>query len=341
MAEQGLLWSGDRSDDPARAFGRVTDRDELLHPEAAMPGDTLTETYAYMFYVPEERICCLVYIWFHPNLGVVTAGLGAWIGHKYSMLAAEMMDVRAFMSAAKLGNGADLRFDNGLSVVIEEPFKSMRIRYDDLARGNALDVHITDFSPPVVRGSEKHFDQATYNRGTLRLRGRDYTIDGYGMRDRSWGELRPEDLLSVPPYTWMTGTFPDAGISWHLAAHDDPALNPDWLGSLSVDPAHLVHDSWLYRDGRLSRLVSASKITRRDPATCRPMKHEIVFTDDRGEEYRIEGLITSSIPWVGWPNQTTHICLTEWRWNGMTGYGDTQEVHWGDFQYALRGDSRP
>lgn len=51
MAEQGLLWSGDRSDDPAHAFGTVTDRDERLHPEAAIPGDTLTETYAYMFYV--------------------------------------------------------------------------------------------------------------------------------------------------------------------------------------------------------------------------------------------------------------------------------------------------
>ena len=59
---------------------------------------------------------------------------------------------------------------------ILEPFKKIKITYDDPARGNALDLLVTDFSPPVMRVSETHFDQATRNKGRLTLRGRSYDI---------------------------------------------------------------------------------------------------------------------------------------------------------------------
>ena len=121
------LWTGDHGTPATNAFGRWTDADELFHPEATIPGDSLTETWAYLWYIPEERIYSQVHIWVHPNLGIVSAGLGVARGHKKSMISAEIMDVPTFTSAANLGDGSDMTFANGMRVQILEPFRKMRI----------------------------------------------------------------------------------------------------------------------------------------------------------------------------------------------------------------------
>src|SRR4030095_9525069 len=107
------------------------------------------------------------------------------------------------------------------------------------------------------------------------LRGKRYAIDGIGMRDRSWGQLRTEANVPAPPVTWMTGPFPRSGISWNVAAHDDPELKPDWAGMFDIPRERLVHDTWVYRDGRLSRLKNVSSLTTRDPPTLRPLSHRL------------------------------------------------------------------
>ena len=334
------LWTGDRKQS-ATTFGPVTDADERLHPESSIPGDALTETWAYMWYIPEERISSMIHIWVHPNLGVVTGGLAVWRGHKNSMISCELVDVPVFASASTLGDGTDMTLSNGLRVTIEVPFRRIRIRYQDQARDNALDLTVTDFSPPAMRASGQHFDQATRTRGTLRLRGQPFAIDGYGMRDRSWGQLRTEANISAPPFTWMTGTFPRAGISWHVAAHDDPELTPDWAGMFDIPRDRLIHDTWLYRDGRLTRPKSVSSITIRDPQTLRPVTHRVRFVDGDGREYDISGRVQASVPWNAWLNMNCYVCLTEWTLEGETGHGDTQEVQWTDYVHALRRDQDP
>jgi hypothetical protein len=336
--EHPELWTGDRGKAEAKQFGRYSDRDEQLHPEASIPGDTLTETWAYMWYIPEERISAMIHLWVHPNLDVVTAGIGVWRGHKGAMQAAELMDVRTFLSAKEIGNGLDMTFPQGLHVEILEPFKKMRIRYEDKARRNALDLIVTDFSPPVMRGSEVHFDQATHNKGTLTLRGKSYKVDSYGMRDRSWGQLRPEALMPTPPFTWMTGTFPQQRIAWNVSAFDDPTRDPVWKGLFDVKREDTIHDAWLWRDEQLYRLENVSKITRHDPVTMSPRTHEIDFRDPKGRDYHITGKVIASVPWVSWSNMVCHVCLTEWKCDGMIGYGDTQECQWNDFVHALRKD---
>ena len=338
MADRDELWTGDRGTPAAARFGAWSDADELFHPQANIPGDTLTETWAYLWYIPEERIYSQIHIWVHPNLGVVTAGIGVARGHKKSMLSAELLDVPAFASADGLGDGRDMTFANGLRVRIVEPFRKMRITYEDPARGNALDLTVTGFSPPVMRGSGNHFDQATYNEGSVTLRGTTYRIASHGMRDRSWGQLRTESLVPAPPFTWMTGVFAQQGLSFNLAAHDDPDRDPDWKGLFEVDREHMIHDGWVCIGDRMSRLSNASKITRRDPETLRPLGHELFFTDEWGRDYHITGRTTATLPWTGWPNMFAWLCLTEWTLDGVTGWGDTQECQWGDYTHALRRD---
>jgi hypothetical protein len=171
------------------------------------------------------------------------------------------------------------------------------------------------------------------------LRGKSYQIDSYGMRDRSWGQLRTEANVAAPPFTWMTGIFPTQRISWNLAAFDDPDRNPDWKGLFHVAREDMIHDGWICVDGKLSRLRNATKTTQRDPNTLRPLSHEVFFTDRWGRDYRISGRIRATLPWTGWPNMFAWLCLTEWSLDGVVaGYGDTQEVQWGDFTHSLRKD---
>lgn len=338
MSRKDELWTGDRGTPQAKQFGRVSETDELFHPQANIPGDWLTETWAYMWYIPEERISSMIHIWVHPNLNVVTPGIGVWRGHKNAMMSAELMDVPTFNSAANLGNGRDMTFVSGLRVQILEPFKKIKITYDDPARGNALELLVTDFSPPVMRGSETHFDQATRNKGRLTLRGRSYDIDCLGMRDRSWGQLRSEALIAGPPFTWMTGMFQKSRIAWNVAAFDDPARDPEWKHLFKVDPAHTLHDGWVWRDGELLRFTKASKITRRDPVNLCPLSHQIEFTDTKGRDYKITGTVNASCPWISWSNMHSYMCSTEWRMDGEIGWGDTQDVQWNDYVHALRRD---
>lgn len=329
------LWLGEKDQPTVEGFGRYEDSDERLHVAEAVPGDWLTETWAYMFYVPEANISSMVHIWVHPNLGVVTPNIAVWQGHKPLMIFAELLDGIAYRSDRDLGDGSVLSFENGLRIEMIEPFRKMRITYEDAARGNALDLLVTDHSPPVMRGNRKHFDQATRHEGTLTLRGKRYAIHPYGMRDRSWGENRTEGKIEFPPIGWLNGTFPESGMSWLIAATDDPARNPEWAGLFDVAATDVVHDAWLFRDGRLSRPRNVSKITTRTADVFRPVSHDISFEDDEGRPYRITGEVTSSLPWNSWPNLGCFICSTTWSWEGQTGFGDTQETYWCDYPQRM------
>ena len=322
-------------------FGAYSARDEGLHPEHRLPGDTLTESWAYMWYVPEADISFLAYVWVHPNLNVLSSGLMGWRGHKRSHMSAELFDFRAYLSHSNDTDMHNLQIPSGMRIRIIEPFERIMIDYDHPASGNSVAVEFTAFSPPIMRESRLHFDQAMRAQGTVTLRGRTYAIDGFGMRDRSWGELRPEINYPLPPYTWMTGTFPKSRMSWHVCAHDDPRLNPIWSHLYAIEPKDAMHDGWLFRDGELLRLKDVSAFCTRDPDTLRPVSHRVSFTDLRDRNYLIEGRVKASLPWGVWPNSCTYLCMTEWSWNGEIAYGDTQEVQWNDFVHALRKDQQP
>jgi hypothetical protein len=320
-------------------FGAYTDQDEELHPGHHEPVDSLTETWAYMFWMPKQRISCIAYLWVHPNLKVLTGGLTVFQGNKSHHLRGEIYDIQIFNSAEAciFKNGRDIQVPNGFRAQILEPFRKIHLTYADASRGNKVDLVFTAASPPIMRESCKHFDQIMDVKGELRLRGKHYDVDCWGSRDRSWGEPRPESPYPIPPYTWMTGRFP-SGMMWNANGHDDPARRPDWLKQYKVAPKDLFKDGWIYRDGEQLRIAKFSKITRRDPVTRRPKTHDISLTDSRGRDYRIRGEVIASTPWGGWFNMNCYVCATRWTWDGETGYGDTQEVSWGDYFYHFRRD---
>ncbi len=38
-----------------------------------------------------------------------------------------------------------------------------------------------------------------------------------------------------------------------------------------------------------------------------------------------EGEVRTELRWLGWPGRLTFWTLTDWRWDGVQGYGEDQE----------------
>jgi len=313
-------------------FGSSQASDEFFHGTGDA-GDSLTETWFWNFHVAEAAINCYAYCWVHPNLSVVTAGLILYKGLKRQSLESEVVDIRDYMSSSLVGDGRDIRLPNGLRVQVLAPLQHIRMSYDDPQRDTSFEIELRATGEPVMRANNKHFEQLMHATGTLKLRGEQYKVDCRAVRDRSWGEQRPEVHVSSPPYTWVTGAFGD-DFAFNIGAHDDPAREPEWLGHFPP-PERSFKDGWVLVGGEQRRVVRASKITRRELPACRPLSHDYEFEDSAGEVYRIRGRVIAQTNWAGWSNMNGHIGLVEWDWNGRKGWGETQEVQWNDYVWRM------
>jgi len=315
----------------AEGFGSVVPADDLYHgtgPE----GDSLTETWFWGFNVPDVAINCYVYCWVHPNLGVVSAGLIIYQGIKRQHLAAEVFDMPMFLSAATVvGDGRDIEVPNGLRMEVVEPLEHVHMTFSDPGRETEVDVHMKAVAPPVVRANGKHFEQVMHTTGTLVLRGERHDVDSYTVRDRSWGELRPEGHNPAPPYNWVTGVTEDGAWAFNVGSHDDPTLDPHWAADFDVAPEKAFKDGWVWRDGRAIRLARSSKRTERDMSTLRPTRYVLTIEDTEGEELEITGEVVAGVPWGGWHNIACHLALVKWDVAGRTAWGESMDVQWNDY----------
>lgn len=322
---------------PGDGFGEYSELDEKRHGamNRSVAGDGLTETQFFSFNVPEADIQAFCYLWIHPNLGSVTGGAAVWKGIKDTALTAELFDIRSYMSETAIENGIEnFVLDNGYGVEIIEPFRKMRVFYDDPSRENGFDVVFTALSEPAMLPTRKHFEQVMRTRGTVTLRGETFRVDGRGIRDRTWGELRTEAPMSLAPLDWLTGMFDD-DFAFNCVAGDRPGDDVEWKGLFEMPDKGVFTGGWVWRDGKFSRLKGATKITRRNPVTLHPIGHDLEMIVDDGSVISMTGTVTASCTLSVWPNLVVPICLTRWEWNGRVGWGDTQENQWTDFVHGM------
>ena len=306
--------------------------DDFYHKVGAV-GDSMTETWMWNFHVPEAAINCFVYCWVHPNLNLVSGGLFLYKGFKNQHMECELFDYFNYMNANIIGDGSLIQLPNGLRIEVIKPLEKIKLSYRDPARQTALEVELNAVHVPIMRANNQHFEQLMHATGNLELRGQSYAVDCHPVRDRSWGELRPESHASSPAYTWVTGAFGE-DFAFNVGSHDDPARNPDWLGVFEP-PERIFKDGWVLVKGEQRRIVKSSKNTRRELPLCRPMEHEYQFEDSEGETYTITGKVLGQTHWSGWSNVVVHFGLIEWEWNGKKGWGDCQEVQWNDFVWRM------
>ena len=154
-----------------------------------------------------------------------------------------------------------------------------------------------------------HLEQHGRARGRVVVDGIEHPIDGFGLRDRSWG---PRYWQAPRYYRWLTMNFgPDHGL----------------VGALTVQrDGSEVQGGYVYRRGEPNRGIARVEVDteyggpERLHARIRARLHPA--DGERPEE--IEGRVLQMVPLRNRRGAvTTRIAegLTEWRWGERVGYG--------------------
>ncbi|HEX2485569.1 MAG TPA: hypothetical protein VHQ66_09720 [Myxococcota bacterium] len=167
----------------------------------------------------------------------------------------------------------------------------------------------SDDTPPDQQFARAHYEQHMHVTGSLDLEGERFELDGYGLRDHSWG---PRTWQAIHSYDWLTMNF-----------------GPDFGAMVSViqrDPAgkHVRRGGVLVRNGELEPIVDARVEADYGANGLYHEKVRARVRTAKGEELAIEGEVTGFIPLRNRRDgRVTHIGegMTRWRVGDRVGYG--------------------
>lgn len=293
------------------------------------PHYSLTETQYFGFFVPEERIQCFMWTWYHPNMNVVSGGVMGWQGFKKFNVGCEILDYRAFMNGELVEDFTNYTLDSGITLAMTKPGQQFRLTYDDPEHGNSFDVIQDAVSEPLMWPSNHHFEQIMRCSGTITMRGKTHEVKCFSVRDRSYGEYRKELSIAIPPNNWMAATF-DENNAFCVVGLDDPKREPLWKGRFDIAPDALLRFGWMVIDGERVVITRVSMKTDFDSELL-PRRITLRVTDSNGREHDLVGEAYASLPFAPWPNARMPICAMRWTWNGRVGLGEFQSLQYNDF----------
>jgi len=156
-----------------------------------------------------------------------------------------------------------------------------------------------------------HYEQHVGARGAIRVGDEEWEVDGFGLRDHSWG---PRFWQSPWWYRWLTMNFgEDAGFVISIVTAKDGSQR---IGGVALE------------DGEYRHIDRAEIETEWEGADSYHQKiRATAHTVER--DYEIEGTVLNLIPLRNrrktpeGEQLVTRISegMTEWRWDGRTGYG--------------------
>jgi hypothetical protein len=154
-----------------------------------------------------------------------------------------------------------------------------------------------------------HLEQHGHATGHVTVGDRRWTIDGYGLRDRSWG---PRSWQAPKSYRWLTMNFgPGAGIAAALTCQRDGTQ---------------VQGGYVYEAGKENRSIGRVEVESHHAGAeqlhwgLRARLHPT----DGGPALEVTGRVLSMVPLRNRRGGvTTRIAegLTEWQWDGRVGAG--------------------
>jgi hypothetical protein len=290
-----------------------TAADDEFHPPTS-DDPFWTETCWYSFSVPERKLSGQLYPFFRPNQGVTAAAAYFWDDRGNQIWNARY--VKNFWHLPLPDQPlSDIQLLNGLRYKVLEPLTRYSLQYDD-PDGDDLHVDLTFTAaarPNML--AESHIDQPGLYEGTITLEGEVIPVRSYGMRDRSWGP-RPQFGDS------MHGA-PNGGYSYGTASERDGfhaiTMNYGDQGCFGIH-------GYVNRDGEWSKMKSANReVVERDADTGFPRRVVLDIVDELGRELHCEGTALNQLAFPINPNLFTINCLTEWRFDGITAYGEDHD----------------
>ncbi len=325
--EQKLDWLAA----PARGFGQFRPEHEFRFEGDGNTDYSVTETWWFTVSDAASGLTANFYIAMKPNLNVCSAGSWMFRGFLPQHMMADHLNYQVQIPAPIFDGDTISVPQVGLTYRIVKPFEEIHVSYDPPGFDVSAELVVTRLFDPVMRANERHFEQATWTKGTIRIGNESFAIDHPSFRDRSWGEARREDALVHPPIAWLYGVIGDGKGAFNLSGIDDPERNPVWAGDYDMTGKRSLFDGWIMTEGELRRVVSMSKRTVRDPARKRPLFIEAEFEDDHGVAHYLRAAPSSSYNMHFWPNHNSWHALAEWELDGVKGIGGAQDYIWPEF----------
>lgn len=320
--------------------------DELMHPVGDDPA--WSESYYFNFIDPTSKLGMFTRMGFRPGNGWADALHVVYVEGK-----------RVAFTYGRRPIGKELsRYDGDLtagdlSLICEAAHGRWRIRYDGPAQDITdaaillersklrpegwftpatltMDVTFDCLTAPHYAGSgaRGHFEQSGRVNGTIALGDERWTVDGYGVRDKSWGPRdwgagdrggmakRAERVGPAPFVNWFSMNFGDyAALGGSCFRHADGVMRGE---------------GWLQRDGRSGALKDIVIETDYDSDSLIHRAVRLSARTEGGESIRIDGDVLSVCPTkIPMPGGATFVNegLTEFRWGGRTGYGIAEHWH--------------
>jgi hypothetical protein len=291
--------------------GGFTAADDGLHA----PSDSFydNETFWYSFFIPEWRIGAWLYAAVRQHPGV-TAG-GMWLWDDTAAVAHDVLFYEQFAHLKAPGNRGPtaMMFPTGLSIRVREPLMSYELGYEDRDRVSVrLRFDAVEPPVPLLRGARpypkaSHFDQIGHITGTVTLDGKQYEVDSYAMRDRSWGPRTERGYRRVG-YTWLGSR--DLSVLTYTAPEGD---------------RDEVYTGYVRRGDNLRRAVGGTRQVQRDPTHGYLTAVDLTVTDESGATLAAHGTALSRI----FLPHSTSICIAtalEWTVDAETVFGEDQDV---------------
>ena len=303
------------------------------HHHQAGPEPAWSESWYFNFYDPASRIGGFTRIGLRPNEQYADGNLIVFLpsGGAAAVLNREERTTNAppvkvgsvsYERVSELSHWRILCGGPGLAFSRAEDFDIARPREGGMpqATGRVLDVGVDlDFRatmPPFgtsgrtrrSAGAEAaaaavaagHFEQAGAVTGHLRVGDLRVSVDGVGVRDKSWG---PRDWSAPWAWRWFSMPFgPDLAFGVHTV----------------VLAGREVQAGWVWRDGRTIKVEGFSLDTSYDGRFHRSLVIEA--EDAEARRYRIEGAVRSIVP-LRYGSTRINEGLTEFSLAGRTTTG--------------------
>ncbi len=328
----------------------TTPNDERMHPVGDDPA--WSESYYFNFVDPDTHLAMFTRMGFRPGNGWAD---GLHVVYLPGRRLAFTYGRRNIEPELSLYDG-DLSTDN-LRITCVTPHQQWRIQYtgpaQDIADGEILlmrskarpegwfsaatlemDLTFDCLTEPhyAGQGERGHFEQSGRVQGTIRLDDETWNVSGFGVRDKSWG-----------PRDWGAGSRDDTTSASTTADNSSgPAPFVNWFsmnfgaetalgGSCFRHPDGVIRgEGWLQQGGRtlaLNDLVMES--TYQEDSILHTGVRLTGITSE-GAQVAIDGQVLSVCPTkIPMPGGATFVNegLTEFTWNGNTGYGIAEHWH--------------
>lgn len=289
----------------------------------------VVETSYFGFSIPEHQINGEIYHWAHPAFGVTSGGIFITRGVVTNQLDTPYSNWGVYMPLPV--DMTDCTYPNGITVRMRKPLVEWTISYRDDETDTHLQLNLEAIMPPAFRPTGGHFTQAMRTSGELVLRGEHFDIDGFTTRDRSWGDKRSERKLDLPPAGWRVAVFSE-DLAFHDFSFESPELEPALATRYpGYENGENLLWGYVWKYGRLLGVRSSQVRSTLGLRGVGPTDIELMLTDEEGETYELLGTVKAATPYAFWPNLSTFYCLTEWRYQDLVGYGDTQMGVWESF----------